>query len=50
MPDGVKCFAKVQGNDDDKLFGGEKTGDGVQGSNTNSCSRSRMAKGELIRE
>jgi len=50
VSDSVKCLAEVRGNDDDKLIGGEETGDGVQNSNKSNCGRSRRAKGELIRE
>ena len=50
MSDGVKCFAEFKVNDDDKLIGGEETGDSVQDSNKSSCSRFRRAKCELIRE
>jgi len=35
--DGVKSFAKVKGNDDDKPVDGEEISDGVQDSDDSSC-------------
>jgi len=29
VSDGVKSFTEVQGNDNDKMVGGEKAGDGM---------------------
>jgi len=37
MSDSVEGFAKVQGNDDNKLVGGEEVGDGVQNGDKSSC-------------
>ena len=33
MSNGVKGFTEVEGNDEDKVVGGEKVGDSVQNSN-----------------
>jgi len=48
--DGVKSFAKVKGNDDDKPVDGEEISDGVQDSDDSSCGWSRRVKGEMISE
>ena len=50
MSDSVEGFAKVQGNDDDKLVCGEEVGDGVQYGDKSSWGWTRWAKGELITE
>ena len=37
MSNGVKCFAEVKGNYDDKRVGGEEVSDGMQDSDDSSC-------------
>jgi len=36
--DGIESFAKIKGDDDNKLIGGEKVGDGMQNGDESSCS------------
>jgi len=49
VSDGIESFAKIKGDDDNKLIGSEKVGDGMHDGDESSCSWTRWTKGKLRR-